>query len=78
MSDLTEELKKELSDMYTLRDEVRVRLNLLSQDARDKWGTLETELDRLHDNAARATKGSLRELGAKLAEFKRHLTERSR
>jgi len=75
MSALTNELKEDLAKLYTIRDEVRVRLHLCNQEAKEKWKTLETELDRVHDNAARTTKHSLDELGRALREFKGHIKE---
>lgn len=73
MSDLTKELKQDLDKLYTLRDEVRVQLHLCSREAKAKWATLETELDRVHDNATRSTKHSIAELGRALKEFKTHI-----
>lgn len=75
MSTLTNELRQDLDQLYTLRDEVRLRLHLCNQEAKEKWATLETELDRVHDNAARATKHSLAELGRALRDFKGHIAE---
>jgi len=73
MAEFTKELKQDLDNLYTLRDEVRVRLHLCSQEAREKWNTLETELDRLHDNAIPATKHSLSELAHQLREFRSNI-----
>lgn len=72
MSELTKELKQDLDKLVTLRDEIRVRLHLCNQEAKERWATLETELDRVHDNATRVTKHSLAELGRALKEFKNH------
>lgn len=75
MSDLTNDLKQDLDKLLTLRDEVRVRLHLCNQEAKEKWSTLEAELDRVHDNATRTTKHSLAELGRALREFKNRLQD---
>ncbi len=75
MSDLTNELKQDLDKLYTLRDEIRVHVHLFNQEAKEKWTTLERELERVHDNTARATKHSLADLGRMFREFKNHIEE---
>lgn len=73
MSDLREDVKQELDNLLTLRDEVRVRLHLGNQEAKEKWASLETELNRMRDNAARTTKHSLDELKRAVKEFQKQL-----
>ena len=48
MSQLTDDLKKQLDDrlaeLTTLRDEVRVQVHLAGMDAKKRWESLETEV----------------------------------
>ena len=63
MSDTTNELKNEvkkgLSQLQTLRDEVRVRLHLASMDLKDQWNKkLEPHLLDVEKKAADASEAS--------------------
>jgi hypothetical protein len=62
MSDTTNELKmelkKSLSDMQRLKDEVRVRLHLANMDLKDQWNKLEPYLADVEQKAAEASEAS--------------------
>jgi DNA repair exonuclease SbcCD ATPase subunit len=58
VNDLKNELKKNLSHLQTLRDEVRVRLHLASMDLKDQWNKLEPHLADVEKKAADATEAS--------------------
>jgi len=57
-NDLKNELKKGLSQLQTLRDEVRVRLHLANMDLKDQWNKLEPHLADVEKKAADATEAS--------------------
>ena len=81
MSDTTNELKSELkkglSDLQTLRDEVRVRLHLASMDLKDQWNKLEPYLADVEQKAAEASEASrtlISEAKKRLEKFRASLT----
>jgi predicted nucleic acid-binding Zn-ribbon protein len=57
-NDLKIELKKGLSQLQTLRDEVRVKLHLANMDLKDQWNKLEPHLADVEKKAAEATEAS--------------------
>lgn len=60
---------KLVSELQTLRDEIKLKLHLASAEGRDAWNRLEPELDdfeRRMGNAAEATMGELRNAGSEL------------
>lgn len=57
-NELKSELKKGLSQLQTLRDEVRVRLHLASMDLKDQWNKLEPHLLDVEKKAADASEAS--------------------
>ena len=57
-NELKSELKKSLSHLQTLRDEVRVRLHLASMDLKDQWNKLEPHLADVEKKAADASEAS--------------------
>ena len=57
-SELKNELKKGLSHLQTLRDEVRVRLHLASMDLKDQWNKLEPHLADVEKKAVDASEAS--------------------
>ena len=57
-NDLKIELKKGLSQLQTLRDEVRVKLHLANMDLKDQWNKLEPHLADVERKAAEATEAS--------------------
>jgi hypothetical protein len=57
-NELKMELKKSLSDLQTLRDEVRVRLHLASMDLKDQWNKLEPYLADVEQKASDVSEAS--------------------
>jgi hypothetical protein len=58
-NELKDELKKGLSQLQTLRDEVRVRLHLATMDLKDQWNKqLEPHLADVEKKASEATEAS--------------------
>ena len=57
-NELKNELKKSLSQLQTLRDEVRVRLHLASMELKDQWNKLEPHLADVERKAEEATEAS--------------------
>jgi len=62
MSEATSELKKDLknslSHLQTLRDEVRVKLNLAGKDLQAQWSKLEPHLDSVEKAAKNLSEAS--------------------
>jgi len=76
-NELKSELKKSLSDLQTLRDEVRVRLHLASMDLKDQWNRLEPYIADVEQKAAEATEASrtlISEAKKRLEKFRASLT----
>jgi uncharacterized protein YjbJ (UPF0337 family) len=59
---LKDELDKALSDLRTLRDELKVKVNLASKDVKDTWGKLEPRLRDLEHRAESAADKTVHEL----------------
>jgi hypothetical protein len=57
-NDLKNELKKGLSQLQTLRDEVRVKLHLANMDLKDQWNKLDPYLADVEKKAADASEAS--------------------
>ena len=57
-SELKDEVKKGLSALQTLRDEIRVKLHLASMDIKDQWAKLEPQLEKVEHAAGEATETS--------------------
>jgi hypothetical protein len=77
-NDLKIELKKGLSQLQTLRDEVRVRLHLANMDLKDQWNKLEPHLADVEKKAADATEASrnlISEAVKKLEKFRSSLQQ---
>jgi predicted nucleic acid-binding Zn-ribbon protein len=75
-NDLKTELKKGLSQLQTLRDEVRVKLHLANMDLKDQWNKLEPHLADVEKKAADATEASrslINEAVKKLEKFRSSL-----
>ena len=58
MSQTRAELDKSLTQLRTLRDEVRVQLHLAGMDAKEKWNKLEPMLDAVEHKAHEASEAS--------------------
>ena len=62
--ELKSEVKKSISLLYTLRDEVKVKLHLAGMDAKDEWRKLEPQIAKLEagvDQAAEEMSGATQE-----------------
>jgi hypothetical protein len=54
-SKLDEEIRKGLSELETVRDEIRVNLHLAKMEAKDQWAKLEPHVDTAKQLAREAT-----------------------
>ncbi|HKO90883.1 MAG TPA: hypothetical protein VJU61_07020 [Polyangiaceae bacterium] len=74
-SDFKEETKKVVSDLQTLRDEIRLKLHLAGAEGRDAWNKLEPQLEQFEQKVEATTEaavGELRSAGTELkANFER-------
>ena len=64
-----DESTKVISELQTLRDEIKLKLHLASAEGRDAWNKLEPQLyqfEKSVEAAADATAGELRNAGAEL------------
>ena len=77
MSDVSDELKKELRKtvdvLKTMRDEIKVKLHLAGQEAKDRWQKIEPEIEKAGDQVAKTSKAALDELVTRVKEFKKDL-----
>lgn len=80
MSDVTTNLKAEiqkgLSQMQTLRDEVRVRLHLAGMEVKEEWQKLEPTIDEVERKAEQvsdATRAAIDEAVKKIAKIRSSL-----
>ncbi len=65
-TELKTQLNKNLEELKTLRDEVRVRAHLFSMELKDAWNELEPRLARAERKAQKATEASAAALGGAL------------
>jgi predicted nucleic acid-binding Zn-ribbon protein len=75
-SGLKSDLKKSLSELQRLRDEIRVRLHLAGMDLKDQWNKLEPHLADVERKAADVSEASrtlLDEAVKKLEKFRASL-----
>ncbi|AKT42633.1 hypothetical protein [Chondromyces crocatus] len=83
MSQATEETKSEiqkgLASLYTLRDEIRVRLHLAGMEVKDVWNkTLEPQLldaEKFAEEVTETSKEKLDALVTRMKEFQASLGE---
>ena len=64
-----DESTKVISELQTLRDEIKLKLHLASAEGRDAWNKLEPQLyqfEKSVEAAADATAGELRNAGVEL------------
>lgn len=77
MSDVSDELKKELHKtvgiLKTMRDEIKVKLHLAGQEAKDRWQKLEPEIEKAGNEVAKTSKAAVDELVTRVKEFKKDL-----
>ena len=79
-TEVTELVRNSLEVLRTLRDEIRVDLNLAGKDMRDRWRRLETRLqatERCYKDARRQKLASLENLVDSAKRFRRRLREDS-
>lgn len=65
--ELKQKLSKELAELQTMRDELKVKLHLAAADARDQWDALERKWERAQEELARVgnhAKEPLEEIGS--------------
>jgi len=74
MADLDERLKQDIEGLRTLRDELRVKLNLASKDARDAFEGAEKTWRKLEARVRLVGRESREELG-EIAKAARPLTQ---
>jgi hypothetical protein len=72
------ELNEVMSKLYTLRDEIRVKMHLASMDAKDRWSAIEDQVERIEraatEQAAVATRAAVTEAIKKLIKFRESLS----
>jgi hypothetical protein len=77
MSEVSDELKKELrktaDTLKTLRDEIKVKLHLAGQEAKDRWQKIEPEIDKMGQEIHKTSKATIDELVTRVKEFKKDL-----
>jgi hypothetical protein len=74
MADLDERLKNDIDALRTLRDELRVKLNLASKEARDAFESAEKTWRKLEGRVRLVGRESRKEL-TEIAEAARPLTQ---
>jgi uncharacterized coiled-coil DUF342 family protein len=74
MAELDERLKKEIDALRTLRDELRLKLNLASKEARDAFESAEKTWRKLEGRVRLVGRESKKELG-EIAEHARPLAQ---
>ena len=69
-ADFKEETQKVVSDLQTLRDEIRLKLHLASAEGRDAWNKLEPQLDQFEQRLESTTEAAIDELRSAGTELK--------
>ena len=74
--DVKKQFKEDLEDLKQMRDEIRVKLHLAGQEAKDKWRELEPKLEELEvkfeksgQQLGEATTKLFEEVGQAIREF---------
>jgi hypothetical protein len=77
LKSVTDEVKAEsqqlLSELQTLRDEIKLKLHLASAERRDAWDKLEPEVERFERKLSDAAESAATELKAAGADLKADL-----
>jgi hypothetical protein len=77
MSEVSDELKKELrktlDSLKTMRDEIKVKLHLAGQEAKERWQKIEPEIEKAGNEVAKTSKAAVDELVTRVKEFKKDL-----
>lgn len=75
------DLKKTMSDLKQLGDEIRLKVHLGGMDVRDRWATIDKDLTHLEaameqrgEQALDATRALMRDLGKRLRKLRAELT----
>ena len=82
MNNLKNTFESGLQELRTLRDEIRVRLHLVGQEARDQWekhlephvGRIEQQLKESGEDTREAMKEALERARAAFREFRSRMT----
>ena len=79
--DLKLEVKKSISLLYTLRDEVKLKMHLAGMDAKDEWRKLEprilkieTEIDHAAEDASESTQEAVEDIVKRLQKIRAQLS----
>jgi hypothetical protein len=77
MSQVGDELKKEAKKtidlLKTMRDEIKVKLHLAGQEAKERWQKIEPEIEKAGNEVAKTSKATIDELVTRVKEFKKDL-----
>ncbi len=74
-SEVVDAKKRALGELTTLRDEARVRIHLLSQEARQRWDELETAVDALEQRASQEGERAAEVLGESARKLSHTLSQ---
>jgi hypothetical protein len=75
---LRQEIEKAMAQLRTLRDDIKVRVHLATQDAQEAWKKLEPNLGDLEQRMAQATeatKGMAQDLLKRFSELRDRVTK---
>lgn len=75
-TELKEDLKRSLTQLMALRDEVRLKVHLASMDAKTEWNKLEPQLidlERAASVASDATLNAIKEMAKTVKKFRESL-----
>jgi hypothetical protein len=78
-NELKEELKKNLTRLQTLRDEVRVRLHLAGLELKEQWNKFEPSLEEVEKKAtelSEASRAALADAVQRLEKFRASLRDK--
>jgi len=83
MNNLKQTFESGLQDLRTLRDEIRLKLHLVGQEAREQWekhlephiGRIEQQLKESRDDTREALKEALERARAAFQEFKARMNK---
>jgi len=85
VNDLKKSLETGLNELRTLRDEIRVKLNLAGKDARDQWekhlephiGRIEQQLKESGEGTREAVKEAIERATTAFREFRERMSKDS-
>lgn len=70
-ADIPDLVRRRLGELRTLRDEIRVKLNLTGKEARERWRRLETQARVVEADVRGARRQGMRALAKLVEEMKR-------